>query len=981
MSKKKTRIDEVLTSTEDPAPLFFLIEELAVGSYGHVYKAIYKRTNQECALKIIKLEEDDTFEEMMIEIQILEICDHANIVKYIGSWKKGDELFIAMELCTGGSATDLYQILEEPLKEPEIMIIMKESLRGLAYLHQKMIIHRDIKASNILLTVDGQVKLTDFGVSAQMNGPADKRRTFIGTPYWIAPEVVNTVIAPYDTKADLWSLGITAIELAEMAPPLHEIAPMTAVLQIPKNPPPRLAQQGRWSPEFHSFLSKCLVKDPSQRPPASELLQHPWFSKFDESSARSSMIASIREAQEAEAVYEHQKDESESEVDSDDDDDSTSSCPTPHAPLAPPPATPPRSAASLRNTPLQQQSEQAIAMQQKATGLHGSSPPPMPPTREDLAGSTGSSGGGTPPPANPFGTLDNRPGQEVARPRMTMRTLKKSNAPEEIAKGRLLRMHLKQLKALQGKLEQERGVQTKAQQKEAESLEKTYSVTLLQLHKRLQGDRRTMVKNHQTEIARIQKTQQVDRKNQMKVAGKDVAAVQKDVGDAQKKRLAEFNAQQKDRETKFKAELKSNKTMTKPAKADAQRLHKRDQDFHQLVFNESSTMHERRAESDAQLRQEEEARQQIRTQMLNLHKVESVQLRELNEFKLQINRDMDEVGTRLQKDMLAMEVKQLMESQSLQLEQLRKHHELVFAQETESVNFDEKTETAHFKDDQKSEINQLKRKKIPNKLEKKQAQIDLKRQQAEQESLFMARMQQRREKALADLRAQQDEQVQQLHAQHEDARRAMGDDHRRRELDLREQQQQKQSELALQLHDGRVAHLRRHQEDEAKLFRAHEDELFQFLEKVARDLNDLLHGLHQQQQQLMGLDSPSEEQQASVADLLQYQEQSRAELTARVEEHLHVALRERQSVDTATLEMERPAAAAVASGGSPPSSPAAAQTPRPEKDVRAQVQRMTLRLNIEDEDYSKLLASVSDGGAAMSDPSIPPPPSLQVPQH
>eukprot|EP01087_Luapelamoeba_hula_P008250 TRINITY_DN2058_c1_g1_i1.p1 TRINITY_DN2058_c1_g1~~TRINITY_DN2058_c1_g1_i1.p1 ORF type:complete len:446 (+),score=78.24 TRINITY_DN2058_c1_g1_i1:34-1338(+) len=303
MSRAPPTIDAVLSSREDPTRLFDLLEELAVGSYGHVYKAIYKPTGDIVALKIIALEEDDTFEEMMIEIQVLERCvGHENVVKYCGSWKKGEELFIAMELCSGGSANDLYQVLEQPLQEAQIAWITQESLKGLMFLHEKGIIHRDIKAANILLTDTGDVKLTDFGVSAQMENPKDKRRTFIGTPYWIAPEVVNTVIAPYDEKCDIWSLGITCIELAELQPPLHEIAPMTAVMQIPKNPPPKLTNPQIWTPEFSDFLKQCFIKDPSFRPSAAQLLQHPWFKMISGDSGQL-LVPTIRRSRAAEEAY------------------------------------------------------------------------------------------------------------------------------------------------------------------------------------------------------------------------------------------------------------------------------------------------------------------------------------------------------------------------------------------------------------------------------------------------------------------------------------------------------------------------------------------------------------------------------------------------------------------------------------------------------------------------------------------------------
>lgn len=215
----------------------------------------------------------------MIEIEIMSKCHHPNIVGYYGSWRKNDELFIAMELCDGGSAADIYQDIGEPLSEPAIALICREAIKGLSYMHKEGYLHRDIKGANILVKQDGTVKVIDFGVSGRITPDCPTRRTFIGTPYWMAPEVIENKgsPSPYDFKADVWSLGITLIELAQADPPLSELHPMKALFQIPYRNPPTLAQPERWSPEFVDFLGHCLQKDPAQRWTYEQLLEHPWL--------------------------------------------------------------------------------------------------------------------------------------------------------------------------------------------------------------------------------------------------------------------------------------------------------------------------------------------------------------------------------------------------------------------------------------------------------------------------------------------------------------------------------------------------------------------------------------------------------------------------------------------------------------------------------------------------------------------------------
>eukprot|EP01114_Cavostelium_apophysatum_P003871 TRINITY_DN1400_c0_g1_i4.p1 TRINITY_DN1400_c0_g1~~TRINITY_DN1400_c0_g1_i4.p1 ORF type:complete len:1584 (-),score=580.27 TRINITY_DN1400_c0_g1_i4:69-4820(-) len=273
----------------DPNELFRLEKELAVGSFGTVYKASHRSTGEQVAVKIIALEEDETFDDLIIEIDILKKCNHPNIVKYYGSWLKGKELFIVMELCSGGSLLAIYEDFPKhvvPCSEAQIAFAIRESLKGIAYLHQMNIIHRDLKAANILITDKGEIKLADFGVSAQLTKERPHRLTLIGTPYWMAPEIITMDSStPYKEKVDIWSLGITAIELAEKNPPLVDLAPMRALCLIPFEPPPELKEPHKWSEVFRDFVRECLKKVPDERKSAVELLQHPFITSCNDANA------------------------------------------------------------------------------------------------------------------------------------------------------------------------------------------------------------------------------------------------------------------------------------------------------------------------------------------------------------------------------------------------------------------------------------------------------------------------------------------------------------------------------------------------------------------------------------------------------------------------------------------------------------------------------------------------------------------------
>lgn len=263
----------------NPEEFWEIIGELGDGAFGKVYKAQNKETNVLAAAKVIDTKSEEELEDYMVEIDILASCDHPNIVKLLDAFYYENNLWILIEFCAGGAVDAVMLELERPLTESQIQVVCKQTLEALNYLHDNKIIHRDLKAGNILFTLDGDIKLADFGVSAKNTRTIQRRDSFIGTPYWMAPEVVMCETSkdrPYDYKADVWSLGITLIEMAEIEPPHHELNPMRVLLKIAKSEPPTLAQPSKWSSNFKDFLKKCLEKNVDARWTTSQLLQHPF---------------------------------------------------------------------------------------------------------------------------------------------------------------------------------------------------------------------------------------------------------------------------------------------------------------------------------------------------------------------------------------------------------------------------------------------------------------------------------------------------------------------------------------------------------------------------------------------------------------------------------------------------------------------------------------------------------------------------------
>lgn len=280
--------------TRQPEEVFDVICKLGEGSYGSVYKALHKESGQVLAIKQVPVDTD--LQEIIKEISIMQQCDSPYVVKYYGSYFKNTDLWIVMEYCGAGSVSDIMRLRKKTLSEEEIATILCDTLKGLEYLHLRKKIHRDIKAGNILLNTEGHAKLADFGVAGQLTDTMAKRNTVIGTPFWMAPEVIQEI--GYDCVADIWSLGITALEMAEGKPPYGDIHPMRAIFMIPTKPPPTLRDLTKWSPDFVDFVNSCLVKNPEERPSASQMLNHNFIKNAKPATILLQLIAEAREIRE-----------------------------------------------------------------------------------------------------------------------------------------------------------------------------------------------------------------------------------------------------------------------------------------------------------------------------------------------------------------------------------------------------------------------------------------------------------------------------------------------------------------------------------------------------------------------------------------------------------------------------------------------------------------------------------------------------------
>ncbi|XP_065213271.1 neither inactivation nor afterpotential protein C [Planococcus citri] len=296
--------DIQLEALPDPGNRFTLGSIIGTGISGTVYEAVDSESNEKVAIKIQKVipdYEDDIREEYKI---LKYLANHPNLPTFLGAFHRKGEVWFALQLCEGGSIIDLVRGLyaqNRHLSEEQIAFVLRESVKAICHLHENHVVHRDIKAKNILLTSNGEIKLVDFGLSRGLKNTLDRKSTCLGSPCWMAPELIisgrNNAdgVSSYDNRIDVWALGITALELAEGQAPCEEMHPTRAIFQIVRNPPPTFKLPSKWSQNYADFISECLVKLPEERPFIFEFLEHPFIKSIPDDSSLGQDLVNLKD--------------------------------------------------------------------------------------------------------------------------------------------------------------------------------------------------------------------------------------------------------------------------------------------------------------------------------------------------------------------------------------------------------------------------------------------------------------------------------------------------------------------------------------------------------------------------------------------------------------------------------------------------------------------------------------------------------------
>ena len=715
--------------TGDPDEIFILEEEIASGSFGNVYNGRHYKSGVHYAVKIITPEEDEVLEDFLVEISILKKCSHVNIVGFAGAWQKGPELFIAMELCEGGAVSDIFSICEEGLTEDQIALITRETLKGLEYLHSKLIIHRDLKGANILLTNSGDVKLIDFGVSAELKSPDDKRNTLIGTPYWMAPEVIanKTGNVPYEFKSDMWSLGITLIELAEMNPPLHQIHPMKALMMIPMRDSPFFESPDKWGKDFRDFVTICLNKDPKKRKTAVEMLSHPFSVNVKPKQVLLDLITKRRKAEE--------KNESDSETDSSESEEESStvsglpapilgssnqspsdspkpqkhgnSKPQPMLPVSLPPqphlqpqnswkAPKPTEIKSAPTTPQQTRSTQPS---------HGHSTSLSSTNNNNNNNNHKATNSPAPKPkGNP-----NRPTYRTNK-KLTKRQIKEQE--QKIVSQQLLQAQLKEIRGLRQKQAQQSQKVEKKQKDALDDAQKRNEKEKSAFDTKLNREVETLVIRQKNDLSNLERTHQSGIRTLLKTQSDHLSRHLKSQKDSEKHQTKEHKEQVKQTAKEFslqKKEMEKKKTPKKDIKASELR-YEQEKAWTELLFSQKL---ERQALSEKFTKQQQQKQQevtQVADDLVQKHKLAWEQILALHKLQTQHHKASHENAVSLLKNIQPLEIKHLQERQETELNQLAEQQRLEKQQQANLLREEQGNNKKELKKRQRTQTAELQKK-------------------------------------------------------------------------------------------------------------------------------------------------------------------------------------------------------------------------------------------------------------------------------